>query len=224
MKKESVILYANQWAALSRLTDEQLGALFRAVFRWLNDEPLETDTWEQSLYVAFKFLTLQISVDSEKYLQKCRNNKRKWKQHEIQKNVKKTKPSRAPDNDEDDDEDEDKNEDEDVSLFVNKLKNMEGDEKEKDTEKMFQSFMGFWNNAIEQTGASLKRIRILTPKRREAIAAIRRQFSSDQAAQAIYNAMRSPFCNGRTKRRPVPVDFDWLMKPENFTRALEGSL
>ena len=89
---------------------------------------------------------------------------------------------------------------------------------------MFQSFIAFWNQAIEQTGANMKRVRVLTDRRREAISAIRQQFSGKQAATAIYNAMRSPFCNGRSKLRPTPVDFDWLMKPDNFIRLLEGNL
>ena len=109
-----------------------------------------------------------------------------------------------------------------INAYLEKLKNIEDKDKEK--EKMFQSFIAFWNQAIEQTGASMKRVRVLTDRRREAISAIRQQFSGKQAATAIYNAMRSSFCNGRTKQRPTPVDFDWLMKPENFTRLLEGSL
>jgi hypothetical protein len=70
----------------------------------------------------------------------------------------------------------------------------------------------------------MKPIVALTPRRVEAIKRVMETFPAEQTAQAINNAMHSPFCNGETKRRSKPVDFDWLMKPENLTLALEGSL
>ena len=225
MKKDSVILYANQYAALKCLTNEEMGFLFHQIFRWLNGEETETGDWSSALFLAFQFLTLQISIDNEKFLQRKHRIEAARKRRKEMENVKEgkidTHSSRARG---DVDEDVDEDVDDDVSLFLKKLKNIEGDEKEKDKDKMFQSFIAFWNQAIEQTGACMKRVRVLTDRRREAISAIRRQFSSEQAATAIYNAMRSPFCNGQSKLRPTPVDFDWLMKPDNFIRLLENSL
>ncbi|MBR4238043.1 MAG: hypothetical protein IKQ03_01285 [Prevotella sp.] len=225
MKKDSVILYAAQYNALRRLTDEEMGFLFHQIFRWLNDEETEAGDWSSALFLAFQFLTLQITIDSEKYLQRKRRMEAARKSRKVQSSVKESEteesPSHARVNVNDNVNDND-NENVNVSLFLEKLKNIEDKDKEK--EKMFQSFIAFWNQAIEQTGASMKRVRVLTDRRREAISAIRQQFSGKQAATAIYNAMRSSFCNGRTKQRPTPVDFDWLMKPENFTRLLEGSL
>ena len=229
MKKDSVILYANQYAALKCLTNEEMGFLFHQIFRWLNGEETEAGDWSSALFLAFQFLTLQISIDNEKFLQRKHRIEAARKRRKEMESVKEGKidahPSRARgDVDEDVDVDVDEDVDVDVSLFLEKLKNIEGEEKDKDKDKMFQSFIAFWNQAIEQTGANMKRVRVLTDRRREAISAIRRQFSSEQAATAIYNAMRSPFCNGQSKLRPTPVDFDWLMKPDNFIRLLENSL
>ena len=235
MKKDSVILYAAQYNALRRLTDEEMGFLFHQIFRWLNDEETEAGDWSSALFLAFQFLTLQITIDNEKYLQRKRRMEAARKSRKVQSSVKESETEESPsharvnvnDNVNDNvnenvNENDNENENVNVSLFLEKLKNIEDKDKEK--EKMFQSFIAFWNQAIEQTGASMKRVRVLTDRRREAISAIRQQFSGKQAATAIYNAMRSSFCNGRTKQRPTPVDFDWLMKPENFTRLLEGSL
>ena len=225
MKKDSVILYAAQYNALRRLTDEEMGFLFHQIFRWLNDEETEAGDWSSALFLAFQFLTLQITIDSEKYLQRKRRMEAARKSRKEQSSVKESETEENPSHarvNMNDNVNENDNENVNVSLFLEKLKNIEDKDKEK--EKMFQSFIAFWNQAIEQTGASMKRVRVLTDRRREAISAIRQQFSGKQAATAIYNAMRSSFCNGRTKQRPTPVDFDWLMKPENFTRLLEGSL
>ena len=230
-------MYAAQYNALRRLTDEEMGFLFHQIFRWLNDEETEAGDWSSALFLAFQFMTLQISIDNEKYLQRKRRMEAARKSRKEQSSVKESEteenPSHARVNVNDnvnenvndnvnENVNENDNENVNVSLFLEKLKNIEDKDKEK--EKMFQSFIAFWNQAIEQTGASMKRVRVLTDRRREAISAIRQQFSGKQAATAIYNAMRSSFCNGRTKQRPTPVDFDWLMKPENFTRLLEGSL
>ena len=225
MKKDSVIIYAAQYNALRRLTNEEMGFLFHQIFRWLNDEETEAGDWSSALFLAFQFLTLQISIDNEKFLQRKRRIEAARKSRREQLFVKESKnstdSSRACGN-----VNENVNVNDNVSLFFSKQKNIEGDEKEKDKdkEKMFQSFIAFWNQAIEQTGSKMKRVRMMTDRRREAICAIRQQFSSEQAATAIYNAMRSPFCNGQSKLRPTPVDFDWLMKPDNFTRLLEGNL
>ena len=226
-------MYAAQYNALRRLTDEEMGFLFHQIFRWLNDEETEAGDWSSALFLAFQFLTLQITIDSEKYLQRKRRIEAARKSRKEQSTVKESKmdvnSSCACDNvNENVNENENVyvngnvNENVNVSLFLEKLKNIEDKDKEK--EKMFQSFIAFWNQAIEQTGANMKRVRVLTDRRREAISAIRQQFSGKQAATAIYNAMRSPFCNGRSKQRPTPVDFDWLMKPDNFIRLLEGNL
>ena len=224
-------MYAAQYNALRRLTDEEMGFLFHQIFRWLNDEETEAGDWSSALFLAFQFMTLQISIDNEKFLQRKRRIEAARKSRKEQPTVKESKidvnSSCACEN-VNENENVNVNENvyvngnvnENVSLFLPKQKNIEGKEKE----KMFQSFIAFWNQAIEQTGANMKRVRVLTDRRREAISAIRQQFSGKQAAAAIYNAMRSPFCNGRSKLRPTPVDFDWLMKPDNFIRLLEGNL
>ena len=70
----------------------------------------------------------------------------------------------------------------------------------------------------------MRKVRALTPDRRNKIETIMRTFPAEDAAQAIANAMRSPYCNGETQRRPKPVDFDWLLRLDNFAKALEGAL
>lgn len=223
MKRESVIIYASQWAALQRLTDQQLGKLFRAIFLWMNDQPVDNETWEQSLFIAFQFLCLQISIDSEKFLQRCKRNEqlRKWRSE--QRNVKAVNnPSRAHGDDDDDENGNDnENDNENDNGDVSSLKNKK--ETAQQTDK-YLNFIQFWNQAIDQTQSKMKKVRILTDIRRQAIESLMQRFPSDKAAIAIYNAMRSQFCNGLTERRARPVEFDWLIKPENFTRALEGTL
>ena len=234
MKKETIILYANQYAALERLTDGQLGLLFRNIYLWLNGQEVDTTSWDAALVVAFRFLTLQISIDNEKYLQSKKRREKYREERAVKKNVKpKAVSSRARvnvdgDEDGDVDVDVDGDVDGDVSLFVNKLKTIGEAEADTDTERQtqekIQNFKKYWNDCVKQSGMRMRPIVALTPRRVEAIKRVMQMFPPEQAAKAINNAMHSPFCNGETKRRSRPADFDWLMQLENFTLALEGNL
>lgn len=239
MKKESFILYANQYAALERLTDGQLGALFRAIYRWLNGDAVKTETLEPQLFVAYKFLTLQIEINNEKYLQSKQRREAGKKETQGNRSVNAVNNSssaltRACVNvNENVNENVNVNENENVSLFANKQTTMgetpadtdtKTEEKEEEIRNKCMTFMKYWNQCVKKSGTRMSQVRALTPPRVEAIREIMRVFPPEQAAQAINNAMRSPFCNGETRLRPKPVDFDWLLKVKNFTLALEGSL
>jgi hypothetical protein len=230
MKKESFILYANQYAALERLTDGQLGALFRAIYRWLNGDAVKAETLEPQLFVAYKFLTLQIEINNEKYLQSKQRREAGKKETQGKRSVNAVNNSsssltHACVN---------VNENENVSLFANKQTTMgetpadtdtkTEEKEEEEIRNKCMNFMKYWNQCVKKSGTRMSQVRALTPPRVEAIREIMRVFPAEQAAQAINNAMRSPFCNGETRLRPKPVDFDWLLKVKNFTLALEGSL
>ena len=235
MKKESFILYANQYAALERLTDGQLGALFRAIYRWLNGDAVKAETLEPQLFVAYKFLTLQIEINNEKYLQSKQRREAGKKETQGKRSVNAVNNSsssltRACVNV---NGNENVNENENVSLFANKQTttgetpadtDTKTEEKEEEIRNKCMNFMKYWNQCVKKSGTRMSQVRALTPPRVEAIREIMRVFPAEQAAQAINNAMRSPFCNGETRLRPKPVDFDWLLKVKNFTLALEGSL
>ena len=214
MKKESILLYANQWGALARLTDGQLGCLFRNIFLWLNDQEVDVEAMETPLQIAFQFLTLQMAIDNEKYLQK-------------KKRIQKSKEAKNKADDVNEINNSNNltrvrgNVDEDVDVDVDVIKK---EEKKESKEEKIQNFIKYWNQCIDATGSRMRKVRALTPDRRNKIETIMRTFPAEDAAQAIANAMRSPYCNGETQRRPKPVDFDWLLRLDNFAKALEGAL
>lgn len=214
MKKESILLYANQWGALARLTDGQLGCLFRSIFLWLNDREVDLETLEPPLQIAFQFMTLQISIDCEKYLQSKRRIQKKKEAKTKDENVNSVNDlnsiTRTRGN-----VDVDVDVDDDVS---------KKEEKKESKEEKIQNFVKYWNSCIDSTDSRMKKIKAITPERKAKIEIIMKTFPAESAAQAIANAMRSPYCNGETQRRLKPVDFDWLMRLDNFTKALEGAL
>ena len=236
MKKDSVILYANQYGALQRLSNEEMGQLFHAIFRWLRDENEETGELSPALFLAFQFLTLQMSIDNEKYLQK-KGRVLEWKKKRAEKNITDVNnSSRARvdidiDKDKDIDRDKDIDKDMDTDIFSlsmnSQSKNAREDEEQKKQEKeekSIKNFVEYWNQAIEQSGSAMRKVKLITESRREKLLRIVRTIPGEDAARAIHRAMNSPFCNGDTKARNRPVDFDWLIRMENFTRLLEGNL
>ena len=98
------------------------------------------------------------------------------------------------------------------------------DKKAEQESKAVVNFVQYWNMKIEESGSKMKKVRLVSPERKEAILRIFHMMKPADVARAINTAMNSPFCNGDTKTRTHPVDFDWLMKPDNFTRLLEGAL
>ena len=89
-------MYAAQYNALRRLTDEEMGFLFHQIFRWLNDEETEAGDWSSALFLAFQFLTLQITIDSEKYLQRKRRIEAARKSRKEQSSVKESETEESP--------------------------------------------------------------------------------------------------------------------------------
>jgi hypothetical protein len=70
--KESVILYVNQYDAISSLPLEDKGRLLDAIFAHVKGETVSLPT---SLQLAFQFFKSQIENDTQKYDARCKKNK-----------------------------------------------------------------------------------------------------------------------------------------------------
>ena len=71
--KDGFVLYKSHYAPISTLSDEQLGRLFRAIYRWQIEGEAET---EPDIAMAFGFLVNQFRIDKEKYIDRCDKNRR----------------------------------------------------------------------------------------------------------------------------------------------------
>lgn len=76
-KKDSVIFYQSQTEICKRhLTAEQFGRLMYALFAFSEGEDPEV---EEDIALAFEFMSLQQSIDREKYEKKCETNRKNGK-------------------------------------------------------------------------------------------------------------------------------------------------
>ena len=117
------------------------------------------------------------------------------------------------------------------SKEINKEKNKETkkekntcDENGKTVEEKCRSTFDFFNQMTDYYKSSIKPVRVYTEERRRKIEAVVQRFTAEQIARAVGNAMTSDYLNGRTPRRKLPADFDWIFDMKNFVRIYEGSV
>lgn len=64
MRKEGFLIYRSFYKPISRLSDKQLGRLFRAIFKYQLGEVVEV---EEDIEMAFEFFKNQFEIDELKY-------------------------------------------------------------------------------------------------------------------------------------------------------------
>jgi DNA-binding transcriptional regulator YhcF (GntR family) len=89
-------------------------------------------------------------------------------------------------------------------------------------EMNFLAFMDFFNCTIQENGAQIPTITVMTPQRRQAVGARVREYGKDALRRAVINAATAPFLNGAGDKAWV-ADFNWIFKPLNFVKVLEGN-
>ena len=93
------------------------------------------------------------------------------------------------------------------------------DEKE---EINFLGFMDFFNRTMQEHKAVIATITDMTKKRREAVGARSRKYGKESLEKVVVLAATSAFLNGENDKSWV-ADFNWLFKPNNFVKVLEGN-
>lgn len=105
--------------------------------------------------------------------------------------------------------------------------NYDDDSKQsKQWEDWYMNILRLFNKAVTSHGSAIKPVKMLSDNRRASLRLLYKKYcyTGEQFKQAFRNIALSNYCNGRTNDRRRPVDFDWLIREDNFNRALEGSL
>jgi len=83
----------------------------------------------------------------------------------------------------------------------------------------YSQILEFWNT---QTKGIFNSITCITGKRRESVKARIRQHGKEAFMLAVQKAVKSSFLQGQNARS-WQLTFDWLIKPNNFQKVLEGN-
>lgn len=87
-----------------------------------------------------------------------------------------------------------------------------------------EGLITYWNRRIRETGSRMPQIHRLNRTRIALIEDRLLEYDGDtrKIRDAFEQAFASPYLNGAGKRHWV-ADFDWILRPENFSRVLDGS-
>ena len=72
-QKDGFILYKSFYRPIMTLTDDQLGRLLRAIFKWQIDGTAQPET---DIQMAFSFIENQFLIDNDKYKERCDTNRK----------------------------------------------------------------------------------------------------------------------------------------------------
>lgn len=113
------------------------------------------------------------------------------------------------------------------SLQSSKRKSAEADpiaaqKEEKADTPDFGKLASFFNDELQRNGSIIPTIRSIGGQRRSGTMARIREHGKPAFAEAVKKAAASDFLNGKNDRGWV-ADFDWIIKPNNFIKVLEGN-
>ena len=239
--KQSMIFYASWKEAIKGLPDGVRLEVYEAAV----DFAMTGNVPELSAMAAmvFPFIRQDIERDMENYDRLCNRNRangmkggrpRKNPENpvgilETQQNPEKpteTQETQANPN-EDISNDISLSSKEKNSLQSSKRKSAEADpiaaQKEEKTDVPdFGKLASFFNDELQRNGSIIPTIRSIDGQRRSGTMARIREHGKPAFAEAVKKAAASDFLNGKNDRGWV-ADFDWIIKPNNFIKVLEGN-
>lgn len=233
--KQSMIFYASWKEAIKELPD----AVRLEVYEAAIDFAMSGDVHELSAMAAmvFPFIRQDIERDTANYQRLCEKNRenirKRWNKE--QKGSDTTEYDRIPPytteyqkyqpipNDITTSSNslyKEKN-----SLQSSQRKSAEADPIEapkEDETTDFSKLADFFNEELKKNKSIIPQIRAIEGQRKSSTAARIREHGKAAFAEVAKKAAMSDFLNGRNDRGWV-TDFDWLIKPNNFIKVLEGN-
>lgn len=85
-----------------------------------------------------------------------------------------------------------------------------------------KGFVNFFNQEISSKNTIIPKVTALSDYRKAALKARAREYGKEALSQAVKKAASSDFLNGKNNRG-FRATFDWIFKPNNFPKILEGN-
>ena len=200
--KNRISLDLSNMEAFKELTDMQLGELMRAVFAYASDGTMLSEDADQAVRVAFAFLKADVDAERDSYKRRCERNKenarKRWAKRNKSKSAHKTSTPK------------------DVASPVLQEKTATVD---------YEKLVAYWNRRVDETKSSMAKVLNITPYRKKLIEERLAEYNNDNKAlqKVLDKALADPYLNGKNPSKWV-ADFNWLLKPENFSRLVESGI
>lgn len=207
-KAKAMLISVKIRPQIELLTNEEAGELFKSLLVYADEgKPISSEN--RVLTVVFAGVRAQIDVAAEKYANKCERNKTIAIEREQKKR-------------------ESTNVHERTRTCTNR-ENTVKDKKENTGVPnghpldFLDSFLLYFNAQLVAKKALIKQIQHIKGNTRKAAVLARARENGEEALNIVANkAAESDFLNGKNDRGWVAT-FDWLMKPNNFVKVLEGN-
>ena len=200
--KNRISLDLSNMEAFKELSDIQLGELMRAVFAYASDGTMLPDDADQAVRVAFAFLKADVDAERDSYKRRCERNKenarKRWAKRNKSKSTHKTSTPKG------------------VASPVLQEKTATVD---------YEKLVAYWNRRVDETKSSMAKVLNITPYRKKLIEERLAEYNNDNKAlqKVLDKALADPYLNGKNPSKWV-ADFNWLLKPENFSRLVESGI
>ena len=209
------------------LSNEEAGELFKALLAYA-DEGTPISTENRLLSVVFAGLRSQLDCAAEMYAKRCEKNKaiaieRERNKREQAASTNVHERARTCTN---------------VTNKIKENKIKENNNIKKDAKASKEktdganaphsalldvnAFVAYFNEQLVAQGAIIKQVKTVTAKRRSVIEARARENGKEALKTVADKSASSDFLNGKNDRGWLAT-FDWLMRPNNFVKVLEGN-
>lgn len=195
--KNRISLDLSNMEAFKELTDMQLGELMRAVFAYASDGTMLSEDADQAVRVAFAFLKADVDAERDSYKRRCERNKENARKRWAKRNKSKSAHKGV------------------ASPVL----------QEKTATVDYEKLVAYWNRRVDETKSSMAKVLNITPYRKKLIEERLAEYNNDNKAlqKVLDKALADPYLNGKNPSKWV-ADFNWLLKPENFSRLVESGI
>lgn len=195
--KNRISLDLSNMEAFKELTDIQLGELMRAVFAYASDGTMLSEDADQAVRVAFAFLKADVDAERDAYKRRCERNKENARKRWAKRNKSKSAPKGVANS----------------------------APQEKAATVDYEKLVAYWNRRVDETKSSMAKVLNITPYRKKLIEERLAEYNNDNKAlqKVLDKALADPYLNGKNPSKWV-ADFNWLLKPENFSRLVESGI
>ena len=224
--KDNFVIHLSFYEAVTMLTDEQAGCLFKALMDYAkNGSVLEAS--DPLVSFAFRAMSAQIYASNKKYADKCEQNRQNILKrytntgnsndcrHELPSNTDVYETyERIPIDREIDKREREKE----------RKNNITEDKSSVSSHDDSSEVMRYWNESIKAHMSAIRPLKVMSNKRRAAVRARLHECGGDinKIYLMIDNAVTSAFLNGKNKDSKI-FTFDQLFAPSMFGKTLEGN-
>lgn len=227
-KHKDFVITTDAQELVDQLSDETAGSLFKAIIHYAStgEQPQYNDLLSKfAFYGVTRFANVVWSEFGD--ISDCFGRKRRGapkgncnasKRNEQAKGV----FSLETVNDDNEEQEGDIIEDEEEAPAAEENKEQESEEEPlpKGVTINYGKLLAFFNEMMK--GQVIPTLKIITQKRKNNINARCREYGKNAIFEAISKAAKSDFLNGKNNRGWV-ADFDWIFRPNNFPKVLEGN-